>query len=154
MGIEKRRETIGDFKYELTTLGAKSGQKVLLRLFRILGPAAASILSNGAQGIGNALTLASGATTDADLEFITNILAENCQLVLTATGNNGATGEVPTDLAKMYDSHFAGRWSDWAMWIGWGVRTNFESFFAGKALESLVAQFKAETASGSESPKG
>ncbi len=153
MGISIHREKIGECSYEMTTLGAKSGQKVLLRLFRILGPAAAEVLGKGSEGIGSALALASGAASDVDLEFVTNILAENCKVILTATGKNGATAEIPTDLSNMYDSHFAGRWADWAMWIGWGVRTNFESFFSGKVLENLAAQVRAGTASGSESQK-
>lgn len=152
MGIEKRREKIGDHTYETVTLGTKQGQKILLRLFRILGPAAAEVLAQGPSGIGKALSLASSGTTDTDLDFVTETFAGVTKVLIVATTTAG-TREIPTELSRVYDGHFAGRWDEWALWIGWVVRENFASFFGGKALEELAAQFTKDQASESGSPK-
>jgi hypothetical protein len=85
MGVEKRKTEFGNHVYEMTTLGTKIGQKVLLRLFRILGPAAAEVLSKGEEGIGSALSLASNSTTDADLDFVTETMAAQCTVRIPLT---------------------------------------------------------------------
>jgi hypothetical protein len=151
MGISTERNLIGDQTYEITTFGAKLGQKVLLRLFKVLGPMAAEIISKGAEGIGSGLALAATAATDQDLEFITDALAANTTVMLIATGQNGS-GEVPVSLAKIYDGHFAGRLDAWALWLGWGIKVNFASFFEGKAIGKIAEQFKAKPST-SESQK-
>lgn len=155
MGITSEQSTIGEHGYEITTFGAKKGQAVLLRLFKVLGPAAAEIASKGAEGIGSALALAAGGIADADLDFVLEALAQNTKVTLIAHGTAGAQG-VPVDLSKIYDGHFAGRWDEWALWIGWGVQVNFASFFGGKALAKLLAKVQPPPAkgSGSESPTG
>jgi hypothetical protein len=153
MGVEKRKTEFGNHVYEMTTLGTKIGQKVLLRLFRILGPAAAEVLSKGEEGIGSALSLASNSTTDADLDFVTETMAAQCTVRIPLTTQAGPGHTDPVDLSKVYDGHFAGRWDEWALWIGWCVRENFGSFFEGKALEMLAARVAAEKGSGFGSPK-
>jgi hypothetical protein len=152
MGVSKERTTIGDTTYEIQTFGTKKGQAVLLRLFKTLGPAAAEITSRGFDGIGQALVLASTNTSDADLTFVLDSLAEQTTVYLPTTTTAGS-GAVGIKLSDLYDNHFAGRWDEWALWIGWGVRVNFQSFFSGKAFGAILEKF-AQAASESESPKG
>ncbi len=151
MGIDTKRTVIGGVTYDLTTFGTKQSQAVLLRLARILGPAAAEVLSKGLDGVSQALSLAMNAATDQDLDFITDALAKRTKVVMIATTDAGPR-EVPTDLSAMYDSHFAGRLDEWVVWLGWGIRENFASFFNGKTFGEIVARLQKADTSRSKSP--
>ena len=151
MGIEKRKVTIGDHTYELTLFGAKQGQRILRILFRILGAATAEVLTKGSDGIGPAIAMASAALSDQDMDLLTESFAEKTQVIYALATQAGAQ-PAPIPLTTNYDEHFALRYDEWALWLGWCVRENFTSFFDGKAAKGIVAKLQGLGPSGSKSP--
>lgn len=151
MGIEKRTTTIDGHTYTLTLFGAKEGQRVLLRLAKILGPAAAEIVTRGDEGAAAAIQMALGTAADADLEFLTDSFCARCDLVYTMTTGAGPR-PTPTPLKTQYDEHFAQRYMALGEWLFWCIQENFADFFGDKGIGGFVKKRQAELASQSTSP--
>lgn len=153
MGIEKHKHNISGHTYLLTTFGAKQGQRVLLRLAKILGPAAAEIVTKGDEGAPAAIQMALSAAAEEDFDYITDAFAESCSLVLTLTTAAGSRDADPVPLKGMYDTHFAGRYYDLGSWLFWCIERNFADFFGDKGIGALVKRRQVEQASPSASPQ-
>jgi hypothetical protein len=149
MGIETVEKKIGDHTYRLTMLGTRQGQRVLLRLVKALGPAAAVLAVAGAEGLGNAISAALQSITETDLDYLIDTFAASTDLVLPTTTAAGA-GSVKVALTGCYDSHFAQRYPESLAWLVWAVQVNFSSFFDGKGAAVLAGNlfpglFKSES---------
>jgi hypothetical protein len=137
MGIETRTTEIQGHKYELTLFGAKQGQRVLVRLGKCLGPAAAALLEKGsAGGVADAIRQFVHSLGEDDLDYLTEQFAGSCNVVLVMTTKAGPK-ENPQPLSKLYDHHFARRYPAMLAWLGWCISENYASFFDGQGLGAL-----------------
>lgn len=151
MTVETRETEIGGHKYELTLYGTREGQRVLFRLFKILGPAAAQLLSQGRQGIAPAITSVVQSASQADLDYLIDEFASKTKVVLTAQTDAGDK-PVKVDLKGRYDQEFGRRYGDALAWLIWAITENYSDFL-GDWVKDLFAR-KSLVRSGSKSPQG
>lgn len=139
MSVEIRTTEIQGHKYELTLFGAKQGQRVLVRLGKCLGPAAAAILEKGSKGgIPEAIRLFVQSLAPEDLDFLTDQFAGSCKLILMMTTAAGPQPN-PQPLANLYDHHFARRYPAMFTWLAWCISENYSSFFGDQGIGALSA---------------
>jgi hypothetical protein len=140
MGIETRRKTIGENTFELTLLGTREGQRVLLRLGKLLGPAFIVIKLKGADGLGEAIQTALGSADGADLDFLIDTFAAKTDRILITDAKAGP-GSIKVSMSDQYDSTFGRRYPEALAWMAWAIQENFASFFDAKGLAPLLALF-------------
>lgn len=146
-----KEKQIGDYRYQVTLLGAKAGRAMLVRLTKMLGPATASFLEGVLHAKGNlTASLAIGAAdaireatqrlSEADIAAISDELARFTVVILDEQHS--------PQLDKVFDDHFAGRYGAMAEWLAFSLEANFTSFFDGARsdgtslalrLQSLIA---------------
>lgn len=140
MGLEKHSKQIGEFTYEVTTLGAKLADRMLLKLGKSVGPvflAAAGAESLRADSF--------SALSEDDYDWVVEKLARATDVQM---------GDKAPSLWSIYDLHFAGKPVEKLEWLRFAVEVNFGPFFL--AIMARVAAKKAadtaKTASRSTSP--
>lgn len=139
MAIDTRKTTIAGHEYELTVFAQKQGQGVLIRLFKVFGPAAGELMSKGSQGVGAAFR-AFADIDERDLMYLIDVFAEKTKLYMPTISAAGEGG-VWVPLKTQYDAHFGQRYGDSLTWLIWAIKENFSSFLSGQGLESLKALF-------------
>lgn len=124
--------TIGATTYTITQLGAKQGRSVMVRLFRILGPAAAGLTSGEdiEARLGNALTALARSASEDDFNALCDTFAAATKIRKT-TETNAGPGHIDVPLTPDFDNHFAGRYAELLQWFGACIEVNFASFFDG-----------------------
>lgn len=143
-----REKTIGEYRYQVTLLGAKAGRSMLVRLTKLLGPATASFIegmlhakgdltASLAIGAGDAIREVTQRLTDADLTAISDELAKLTIVVLD--------DQRSTSLDKIYDDHFSGRYGDMGAWLAFALEANFASFFDGARSDSTPLAQRLQT---------
>lgn len=122
MALDKFPKQIGEHTYEVTTLGAKMGLKVGMRLTKALarGTELEELKAGGITVMG-AITKAFAhiliALPEEDFDFIVSTFAQSTVVVLS--------DEQRPSLAKMFDLQFAGRYEDFIEWLKFCVEVNY-----------------------------
>lgn len=120
------RKTIGDSTYEVTQFGAKKGRSVLLRAFKMLGPAAGAIAEDQSK-LANAVDVLARSATEEDLDYLCDECAKCTKLIQVGTFN-GTEKEISQPLSESFDSHFRGRYLEMIQWLVFSLQHNFASF--------------------------
>jgi hypothetical protein len=153
--METQSKTIGDYTYQVTQLGARQGRRVLVTLFRAIGPAMADLAKAGKGGAEESLAAALGglarSVTADDLDGLCEAFAASTKVLLPTQTVAGA-GTLPQDLSPIFDTHFRGRYSSMIGWLAFAIQVNYSDFFdaAGEGLGGLLRRAPSE----SPSPKG
>lgn len=143
-----KEKQIGEYRYQVTLLGAKAGRAMLVRLTKMLGPATASFLEGVLHAKGNlTASLAIGAAdairevtlrlSESDLAAISDELARFTVVILDEQHS--------PQLDKVYDDHFAGRYGEMAAWLAFALEANFASFFDGARSDSTPLAQRLQT---------
>lgn len=113
--------------YTITTLTYTRASPVFACLVRVLGPSVGELVASGGKldplALGRMLAYASERFTAADLDLCVKAFAASTQV----------DGK---DLAKSYDSHFAGNFGELREWISACVVLNFADFLGGVGSET------------------
>jgi hypothetical protein len=122
---ETREVQIGDCKYRMKSLGAKSAVRVL----HVLSKATAPIMSQ-AQGldmdVGVGFSEVLERLSPSDLDFVLDTLAKETLVVERPDG-----GGVSLTLSDIFDDHFTGkRLKDLFKWGAESLKFNFADFLA------------------------
>ncbi len=145
MGLEKQTKAIGEFSYEVTPLGAKDGNRVLMKIAKTVGPMflLAAGGGGGVDGIAKSVE-AIKDMSEADFEWVIDKLASH-------TGVVYPDGRVPR-LAQIFDGHFAGLYAEEIEWLEFAIDVNFAPFFRGLKAKIAARAGTTPTPSNSTSP--
>lgn len=129
--IKSKSKTIKEYTYTVQQVGCELGSELLLKL----GSATAGGFSNYASGK-NPL----GALSSDDFKLFCKTFAA------TTTVTGGELGDRTPLLSSIYNMHFAGRYMDLLIWLGFCIEVNFESFLTDLAAllkdpEGLAKEF-------------
>lgn len=136
MGLEKQTKQIGEFSYEVTTLGAKLADRMLLKLAKSVGPVFLAAAGSSALGAD-----AFSALSEDDYDWVVEKLARSTDVQI---------GDKAPSLWPVYDLHFAGKPIEKLEWLKFAVEVNFGPFF--HALMARVAAKKGEGGAKTASP--
>lgn len=149
--IDRHEKQINGVTYEVKMLPATRGQKLLVRLGQMIGPAMAELTRDGldAELEGSAFMAAVTALfAHADEHRVDSALKELAEVTL-------ADGR---PLKSIYDVHFAGRMGALARWAAFALQAQYSDFFDdlasaldGAGLSERVAGLRSPTASTGES---
>jgi len=174
MGFESEDKTIGDTTYRVTQLPAGKARKLLVRLFKVAGPAFSKILSGLSEsalaatkngGDSSELTLGDveiSTLGDGLASFAYHLEEADLEYTVDAIFGSGSVEyETPEGgwirLTKATcDLHFAGKLDEQFKVLAFAFKVNYASFFAGSGAVTSFAQklsVKRQAASGSPSPK-
>lgn len=129
MAIETQEKQIGDNVYVVEKFGAKQGRKLLLRLTRLLGPAFAALADGDDNALAGALRAFAATATEDDFEHLCEAFASKTKVKQTAHFASGPK-DIETDLARVFDSHFAGNYSEMLGWLLFAIQTNYSDFLS------------------------
>lgn len=148
-----RNETkpIDGHTYRVTMLPYKKGQRLLVKLFKLAGPALGEVFAGmdpSKPSIGGMKGAAAGAAL-AELaerlqletfDELVDTLAEYTELqVETPEG-----GEGWVRLKQQIEFHFAGEYWRMLQWLGFALQVNYLGFLKGRGgLEAVLARIKA-----------
>lgn len=139
-----QQKTIKGTLYEVTPLGAKLANPVLVRLFKILGPGIANLIASPeAVSLGTASMISelSERLGDKDVEVLITTFAPT-----TLIQTSDMKGPGPLDPQRL-DDHFAGNLGEQYLWILFCIEVNFGSF-----LGDLESAFRRAKGTGSPTP--
>lgn len=157
MGIRTEEKQIGENVYRVTTLGAKAGRDLLVRLVKIAGPTIGEIVKGidataaakgskkgegfdlgdvGLDAVASALEKLSESISERDFAYLSDTLATRTEIVYPADGGRA----VP--LANVYDNHFAGSYGELFGWLAFALGVNYQSFFGGSTGGALLANLR------------
>lgn len=111
--------------YRIQQLGAKVGKTVLMRLFRIAGPAMEA--KDDEQ-----VTRLLGALGDAEVDFLCETFAKTTAVCMT----NAKGQACELELSNIFDEHFAGKYDLMLKWLWACIKANFETFPKGLGLDA------------------
>jgi hypothetical protein len=132
-------KTIGTTTYIITPFGARKGLRASFLLTKLMGGAVA-MLTQG--DIAGAVTAWASTARFEDFEAVCKEL-EDCTEIVIPVSESGTTIKQP--LSKFFDSHFAGRYDEMALWIVEAIKVNFASFFSGSAGSALLTKLNQGT---------
>lgn len=148
--LRNESTTIDGFTYRVTQFPFKRGQRLLVRLFKLAGPAIGEAIGGvnperptasdiKTQAIGAALAEFAGRLTEADFDFIVSELADYTELqVETPEG-----GEGWVKLKQQIEFHFAGEYWRMLQWLGFGLQVNYAGFLKGRGgFAGVLAQIQ------------
>jgi hypothetical protein len=141
--IQTQTKTIDGHTYDVSQFGARTGLQVAVRVFKVVGPAVASlaVLKDLREGKGPKMTetqvedllatvLKTVSETAKEEDFLW--LADQFASVTKLHGTPDKAGNVAkVDLAPMFDHHFRGRYMAMFQWFVFAGQVNFASFFDG-----------------------
>lgn len=153
------RSTIGGATYEVTKLPYTPGKRLLLRLYKVAGPAFGQGLAGALEGartlrdllnaqtgvaLGRAVGTLAETLTEEAFDEIVSLLADYTRVSLKA-------GEwMP--LKSVLEVHFAGPPPEFFQWVGFALKVNYSGFFSEQGpLGPLLARAKAAAAKARES---
>ena len=157
--LEVETTSIDGYTYEVTKLPYKRGRKLLLRLYKSLGPALADAMGSvpelgGLESLDElevqkflpslaalVRTLAD-TLSEEDMEFMEDTLIEHTQF-----GQDGKL--VP--LKGNAEFHFSGNYSVYFQWLAFALKINYLGFFDGQGLLQKVKAMAAAAAAASPS---
>jgi hypothetical protein len=155
--LETEDREICGRRYYVTTLPAKKGRAVLVRLTKVLGPVFGQLVSgdapatakhkaasaeriaaqiNGAS-IARALAELAGRLSEADLDWLCETLGESTE-VQTYDGAGEERRQRLTAGEQQF--HFAGKFLEMFSWLGFALEVNFRDFFTGSPIGSAIVR--------------
>lgn len=160
--LKQESVTINGTEYEITQLPYSVGRKLLLRLYKVMGPTLAATAAKApdlgdVKSLGDisverllpALTGGAAALADnlseKDFEYMVDTLAGYTKV------SNGEGGFLP--LKQEMEFLFAGNYMEQFQWLGMALKVNYLGFMKGRGLlgEALRRVRAAQTASRSPS---
>lgn len=145
MGLKQETRVIDGVEYKVTQLTASKGRAVLVRLFKLAGPAFGQLLdgvelkdTSKITAFGKAIQEVSERMVLEDLEFLVETFAPTTQ-VKTGPG-------LWPDLSQIQEIHFAGEYPRMLKWLWFALQVNYRGFFSGPGVAAILAQFKAGAA--------
>ena len=154
--LRSEQKNIDGTTYEVTVLPAKASQRLMVRLFRIAGPALVPVLEKAVksavgkvpkskegqdeEAIGKAV-LEVLLATDLDLKGAVEHLAANASeddieyitdTLARSTKINSGGSEWPS-LFDVMEIKFAGNWLTWMKWLGFALKVNYMVFSKGQS---------------------
>lgn len=134
---------IGNFRYDVTQLGAIEGRAVLARLIRLFGGLVGAMGAEGKVDLTKGFSNLAEGITEEQMTFFCDTFAKWTQVYA-----NGKT----LILKDIFDEHFVGEYGAMIEWLGFCLEVNFASFLDGsKGIAALFGR-KVEVASPSGSP--
>jgi hypothetical protein len=155
--LSSEKSTINGVTYEVTQLPYKLGHRLLLRLYKVLGPAVAKALSQApgldkgiagldtrelAPAFSAAVETLAETMTEEDFDFAVDTLAEYTKI------SKEADKWLP--LKGAMEFHFAGNYPELFKWLGFALRVNYGGFFGEQGFGALLGRLQ-RTASKSPS---
>lgn len=158
--LDTRTKKIGEYEYQVRQLTAPIGRKLLVRLFKVLGPSISAGLSSlpddegkelslgdlKANALGDAVAILAETITEGELEHVVETLSEATQY----------SGEPDRWLPLKRDAefHWAGRFLQMFQWIAFCLEVNYSDFLGGQVnLSGFGSAKRTEDAQASQSPK-
>jgi hypothetical protein len=153
MPIEQKEVSIDGDVYRISQLPYRKGQKLMVRLFKALGPAISSAAGSGLeetdpkQDLGEAdvnlaNTLSAGvqrladSLNEEDFDFVVDTLSSHTEL---KRGENQWV-----NLKDVMEIHFSGRHFHSMKWMFECLKFNYSDFLDGRgAFENLASKIKA-----------
>lgn len=149
--LKSETTTINGTGYQVTQLPYKTGQRLLIRLYKALGPALADALTSipdiaketnlldmSWADIAPALhKLVSGVAqtlNEEDFDFMVDSLAEYTQV---------KTADKWVPIQPIMELHFSGNYEELFRWIAFGLKTNYAGFLKGRGLADVLQNTKA-----------
>ncbi len=144
MPLSTKTFTIDGDEYEITSLGAKKGRKIWLKLVHALAPAMREMAAGGSKLTETtALSALAAAIENLDddvTESLYEAFGETCTVRIKETGNT------PNLTGAIFDMHFAQRYLSMSKWLWECIRFNFASFLDDTSLGSMSGLLKKVTA--------
>ncbi len=143
--LEAQKRTIGEHTYEVTQLTAPIGRKLLVRLFKVLGPPIGAALAGLPEGDGDGVAtgdLKTKAIGDAVMmlaETLTESELEHLVETLTPTTLYSLEADKWLQLKDDNEFHWAGRFLDMFAWIGFCLECNYSDFLGGQTSLAGIA---------------
>jgi hypothetical protein len=132
---EPQEKAIRGHVYLVKPLGAKIGNRVLMRLGKAVLSAMADAQSlTTLEGAVSAISALLSTLSEQDMEFVINALAEE-----TLVCKEGEEEHTRVTLKNIFDSHFAGEYGKQAEWLAFALEVNFD-FLDG--LRTRVDEWK------------
>jgi len=146
--LSSEKTVINGNGYEVRQLPYKLGHRLLLRLYKVLGPTVARGIAS-APNLGNladfqverlapmlagAIETLAGVLSEEDFDFVVDTLAEYTLL------SKGDDKWVP--LKQEMEFHFAGNYPELFKWLGFALKVNFSGFFGERGFGDLVARLQ------------
>lgn len=165
MSLPVHKTQINGMTYSVAQLPYSRGKKILVLLYKTLGPALADALSKAPDISGDAeVSLGNFTELAPAIAAVVRTLADNLsendfdQVVGTMaefTNLIGPNGEL-TPLTNAMEFHFGGNYSALFKWLGFCLKINYADFFSEQGpLATLLAKAKAARVSReSQSPSG
>ena len=155
--IETQMKQIGGRHYRVTQLGAAKGTKLMVRLFKLLGPPVSQFLSGVAKD-GKAVNIA-----DIQMESVSEAVMELSQLItedemehvistlsrVTQVSDDGKQGWGSLD--EIRELIWAGNYIEMFKWLAFALEVNYAGFFGASGFGAVASALKAKSAS--TSPK-
>ncbi len=129
---------IDGVEYRMRPLPPRVALKLLKRILTIAAPGVGGAIDDlggnvsdvlnadvSKIGLGNMISGALDRMTDADLDWVNDLLSKQCEIV---RGPN----EAPR-LVDVFDAHFQGRIRHWFSWVVWATKMQFADFFDDSA---------------------
>ncbi len=155
MGLETKDRTIGDTTYYVTQMPSSRARKLLVRLFKIIGPTIGALTEGSTAGkiseikvkvICDVLASVAANMGDDDLEFfVREILTGGFVKYATASGQ-------PTMSLEVAEIHFVGKTHDLLRLIGFALEVNFGGFFGEAGLGGVLRRSTPPASTSSSSP--
>lgn len=149
--LETREKRIGDVTYQVTQLPAPSGRRLLVRLYKVLGPAIAAALrglpeSSESLSLGNLQTAAIG---DAMLELAQTLTEDELDHVCEIFSQHTLFSREPEKwqpLKVEKDLHWSGNFLNMFKWLAFCLEVNYSDFLSEqgglRGSDFLTAQKK------------
>jgi hypothetical protein len=146
--LKSEKTTINGTGYKVTQLPYKLGHKLLLRLYKVAGPALADTFAHAPEGslaevqvrdvapaLAAALKGLAEQLHEADFDFAVETLAEYTQI------SSEPDKWIP--LKSQMEFHFAGNYAELFQWLGFALKVNYGGFIGERgALAALLARVK------------
>ncbi len=149
MPVETKTFSVDGDEYEITSLGAKQGRKIWLRLMHAFAPALKELGGDAKLNEKTLLSAIAAAVENLDdetTEALYEAFGESCTVLIPSTGNR------PKLTGVVFDQHFARRYFSMSKWLWECVSYNFASFLGDTPLGSITSLVKKVAESRSKSP--
>lgn len=136
MALEQEEKQIGETHYRVTQLPGSKGQRLLVHLYKIAGPAMAELLRgfDGAVAMDSVLDMDLGFLANAVIDLADRINDDELEDLVTRLA---ASTEISVDqerwlqLKDCKEQHFAGNYKELFLWLGFALEVNYADFFGG-----------------------
>ncbi len=137
--LETKTRKIGEIDYQVTQLPAPKGRRLLVRLYKILGPTLGSALKALPEGKGSGLSLGNLETSSIGEALVTlaDVISEDeldyfCDVLAETTQFSKEPGRwLP--LKADQDFHWSGRYGRMFQWLVFALEVNYSDFLLGQA---------------------